>query len=102
MSLAGVECITSGTESWALTTIPKTDGCKVGENTFSYSLRGLVDLKLHISVLRIPSLILRIVSLTADAAGSVAICLPFLAYLQHLQHTPHHESFVNPLVQMAI
>ena len=39
MSLAGVECITSGTEFWALTTIPKTDGCYVGENTFTYFTR---------------------------------------------------------------
>ena len=72
------------------------------DDDYSVCTRGLVDLKLHISVLRIPSLILRIVSLTADAAGSVAICLPLLSHLQHLQHTPHHESFVNPVVQMAI
>ena len=49
---------------------------KLSAHICKSNLRGLVDLKLHISVLRIPSLILRIVNLTADAAGSLATCLP--------------------------
>ena len=52
MRLAGVECITSGTEFWALTTIPKTDGCYLGENTFISLLHG-APLVLHFGFARL-------------------------------------------------